>query len=316
MINLNSLSVIGGRISGVAGRAGLVLSKRSPEILMGLGIVGAVTSTVLACKATLKLKTVAEESDKEIAKIKFAHEEINDPEVYSEKEYMTNLSVAYVQKAVNIGKLYALPVAVGAVSVACLVSSHHILNTRSAAFLGAYTMVDEAFKAYKKRVVDAIGPEKEALIRMGGKEETTTETVVDENGKKRKVSKTVQNFDGMKPEDYSRVFAFGNPYYQENIVLNEAFLKCKENFFNDKLIIKGHVVLNEVLEALGFPQTDYGMVVGWVNDGHGDDFIDFGMTDPAFYMRGEGLGVNGYKKDMQMFYLNFNVDGNIFKRIN
>jgi hypothetical protein len=37
-----------------AGRGGLLLKKYSPEILMGLGVVGSVTSTVMACKATLR----------------------------------------------------------------------------------------------------------------------------------------------------------------------------------------------------------------------------------------------------------------------
>ena len=36
-------------------KAGMKLKKHSPEILMGLGIAGTVTSTVLACKATLKI---------------------------------------------------------------------------------------------------------------------------------------------------------------------------------------------------------------------------------------------------------------------
>ena len=229
MVNFGT---IGLATSKLVGRTGFILNKYSPEILMGLGIIGAVTSTVLACRATLKINSVIEVANKDIEKIKFVREQIKDEEVFPKQEYVQELTVAYVQKAINIGKLYAVPVAVGAVSIGCLLGSHHILNTRSAAFLGAYKMIDEAFKSYRQRVVNAIGPEKESLIRMGVKEETQTDVVADENGKKTKVKKVIQTPDGVKPEDYTRVFAKGNPYWQHNLMLNEAFLKSKENYFN------------------------------------------------------------------------------------
>jgi hypothetical protein len=320
MINIAGLSL---RVSQVAGRTGLVLSKYSPEILMGLGVVGAVVSTVLACKATLKINNVLVKSNADIDRIKYAHDNVIDPQVYSsEREYMTDLTAAHVEKVINIGKLYALPVAVGVVSIGCLIGSHGIMNQRSAALLGAYTVVEQAFDAYRKRVVEAIGPEQEGLIKMGLKEETVTETVVDENGKKTKVKKTVQKVSDIKPEDYNRVFAKHiTPYFNDSVVLNEAFLKSQENYFNDKLIIKGHVYLNEVYEALGYEHTDYGAVVGWVNSDkrgkgeQGDNFVSFGMSSPNFYLKGDGMGVNGWNKDHQAFYLDFNVDGTIFGKI-
>ena len=39
-------------------RAGLKLKKHSPEILLVTGVVGVVTSSVMACKATLKVTEV------------------------------------------------------------------------------------------------------------------------------------------------------------------------------------------------------------------------------------------------------------------
>ena len=40
---------------------GLQVKKHSPEILMVAGIVGTVTSAVLACKATLKVNNILED---------------------------------------------------------------------------------------------------------------------------------------------------------------------------------------------------------------------------------------------------------------
>ena len=39
-----------------------VVQKHSPEILAGVGVVGVVASTVMACKATMKLNDILEES--------------------------------------------------------------------------------------------------------------------------------------------------------------------------------------------------------------------------------------------------------------
>ena len=44
----------------------LKVQKHSPEILMGLGIVGTVASAVLACKATLKVNDIIEEKNKTV----------------------------------------------------------------------------------------------------------------------------------------------------------------------------------------------------------------------------------------------------------
>ena len=49
-------------------KAGFQLKKHSPEILVVTGVIGVVTSAVLACKATRKLDSVLEESKEQIDK--------------------------------------------------------------------------------------------------------------------------------------------------------------------------------------------------------------------------------------------------------
>lgn len=51
-------------ISRIFHKAGFRLQKSSPEILVAAGIVGAVVSAALACKATIKAAEVAEETKK------------------------------------------------------------------------------------------------------------------------------------------------------------------------------------------------------------------------------------------------------------
>lgn len=46
------------------GKVKLSLMKHSPEILIGAGVVGVVTSAVLACKATTKLDSIMSKAKK------------------------------------------------------------------------------------------------------------------------------------------------------------------------------------------------------------------------------------------------------------
>ena len=55
-------------------KVGFGLQKKSPEILVGIGIVGAVASAVLACKATTKAGAIVEESKNSLADILEAKE--------------------------------------------------------------------------------------------------------------------------------------------------------------------------------------------------------------------------------------------------
>ena len=82
-----------------------------------------------------------------------------------------------------------------------------------------------------------------------------------------------------------------------------------QSMFNDKLRANGHVFLNEVYDALGFKRTPAGSVVGWVWNGDGDGYVDFGLwqLDPA-----HKDFVNAWEKCV---LLDFNVDGDIHNLI-
>ena len=73
------------------------MKKHSPEILIISGVVGVVASTVLACKATLKVNDVLDETKETIDKIHEAKEK--KPEEYSEQDAKKDLAIVYVQTA-------------------------------------------------------------------------------------------------------------------------------------------------------------------------------------------------------------------------
>ena len=142
-------------VNRTAHKVGLKVKKHSPEILVVIGVVGVVTSTVMACKATTKASDVIEEHKKEMDDIHFVAE--TKPEKYSEEDFQKDTAIVYTQTAVKLAKLYAPAVAIGAVSIACIIGSHNILTKRNAALAAAYTAVDKTFKEYRNRVVDRFG---------------------------------------------------------------------------------------------------------------------------------------------------------------
>lgn len=292
--------------NGVKGK----VEKHSPEILMGVGVVGVVTGTVMACRATLKLNDILEEAQETRDKIKEVASNPNYEDKYTEEDAKKDLAVNYIQTGVKVAKLYAPAVAVGVAGVGCVLASHDIMKKRNVALSAAYLTVDKSFKEYKQRVVDRFGEEVEKEIRYGIKAEEIVETVVDEEGNETTVTETVKTMNPTLYSDYARFFDEASPCWQNDPEYNLMFLRAQQQYANDLLRAKGRLFLNDVYEMLGIEKTKAGQIVGWVYDRenpNGDNFVDFGIYD----MSKERVRafVNGYETNI---LLDFNVDGNIW----
>lgn len=288
---------------------GFQLKKHSPEILVVAGVVGTVTSAVMACKATTKLDSILEESKDEIDKIKGYVEENGYSEKYTEEDQKKDLAIVYTQSAIKVIKLYGPSIALGALSLSAILSSNHILRKRNIALAAAYTTLDKGFKEYRGRVIERFGKDLDRELRYNIKAKEVQETVVDENGEEHTETKTVEVVDKDIYSDYARFYDDGCIGWKKDPEANLIFLKRQEDYFNDKLKVVGHVFLNEVYDALGIPRTKSGQVVGWVYDEKnpiGDNYIDFGIYDTN--KTGCRDFVNGYERTI---LLDFNVDGNI-----
>ena len=292
--------------NGVKGK----VEKHSPEILMGVGVVGVVTGTVMACRATLKLNDILEEAQETRDKIKEVASNPDYEDKYTEEDAKKDLTINYVQTGVKVAKLYAPAVAVGVAGVGCVLASHDIMKKRNVALSAAYLTVDKSFKEYKQRVVDRFGEEVEKEIRYGIKAEEIIETVTDEEGNETTVTETVKTMNPTLYSDYARFFDEASPCWQNDPEYNLMFLRAQQQYANDLLRAKGRLFLNDVYEMLGIEKTKAGQIVGWVYDRenpNGDNFVDFGIYD----MSKERVRafVNGYETNI---LLDFNVDGNIW----
>ena len=287
-----------------------MVEKHSPEILAGVGVIGVVASTVMACKATMKLNDILEESKETRDKIREVESNPRYEEQYSHEDAKKDLVINYTQTAMKVAKLYAPAVILGSASLGCLLASNDILRKRNAALSAAYMTVDKSFKEYRQRVVDRFGEEVEKEIRYNIKAEEVTSTVVAEDGSETTITETVKIMDPNLYSDYAKFFDEASPYWQKDPEYNFMFLKSQQQYANDLLKARGRLFLNEVYEMLGIEKTKAGQIVGWVYNPEnpiGDNFVDFGIFD----MSKERVRafVNGYEPNI---LLDFNVDGNIW----
>lgn len=114
------------------------ISDKSPEILIGFGLAGMLTSTVLAVKATPKAIDILEQENRELSK---------------------------VDKVKLTWKCYA-PAAIGyCASAACIIGANSVNSKRNAVLAGAYKISEAALLEYRDKVTEVLGEEKEKEIR-------------------------------------------------------------------------------------------------------------------------------------------------------
>ena len=295
-------------------RAALKIRKHSPEILVASGIVGVVTSTVMACKATTKIDEVLTESKEHVEMTKKYVEDNGFTEKYTENDYKKDLTIMYTQRGMKLVKLYAPAVILGTVSITAILAGHNILRKRNVALAAAYATVDKGFKEYRGRVIERFGEELDKELKYNIRAKDVEEVKVNEETGKEEISKkTVNVADPNAYSDYARFFDDGCTGWTKDPEYNLMFLKDQQRYANDRLQSKGSLFLNEVYDMLGIPRTKAGACVGWIYDEKnpvGDNFVDFGIYD--MYNERKRDFVNGYERTI---LLDFNVDGNILDLI-
>lgn len=305
-------NAIATKVNGAISKVGFQLKKHSPEILVTVGVIGAVGSAVLACKATLKVNDVLDETKTSIDKIHTAKEKgvTEAGQSYDEQDSKKDLTLVYAQTGIKLAKLYGPSVILGGLSLTSILASHRIMRTRNAALAAAYATVDTAFKGYRGNVIERFGEKVDRELKYNIKPEEIEETVVNEKGKEKTVKKTVDVVDSTRPlySAYSVIFDESNPNWEKDAEYNKGFLVAQQNYWNDVLTVKRRVFLNEVLKSLGFEPTKAGQVVGWKKDGNGDGYIDFGIFNIENKKARDF--VNGQERSI---ILDFNVDGNVWE---
>lgn len=288
-------------------RTKLQIKKHSPELLIGAGIVGFVGTIVLACRATVRAEDILNKHKAAMDDAKEA-EEMAEPE--DGYDIRKEKAIIYAHTALNFGKLYAPTIATGCATLACFLKAYNIANTRYIGAVAAYNAVSAAFNDYRSRVKNECGEDVDQHFMYGGDRTTVDSTTIDENGKTKKFKEEVEDITIDGHSQYAVLFDRRCPEWDANALYNYKWLRANETAANDILKTRGHIFLNEVYDMIGLPHTPAGAVVGWINDGNGDNFVDFGLYDPS--NESAKRFING---EDNVVLLDFNVDGIIFDKI-
>ena len=205
------------------------LDKNSPQILMGVGIAGMLTTVVLAVKATPKALESIEEAKQE--------------------QGVEQLTVVDTVK--STWKHYIPAAVTGTVSTACLICSNTVSTRRTAALATAYKLSETALAEYKDKVVEVIGEKKEQQVR-----EKVAQAKLEQNP----VSNSEVIITG-KGNTLCYEPLTGRYFKSSADILHKA-----ENEINRKLNYDWYVSLNEFFVEIGLEPTDLGGDLGWNSD--------------------------------------------------
>ena len=290
-------------VTSKVGRQVLTVQKHSPRLLFAAGIVGIGATVFFACKATLKVEDLLEDHAHAKEMIDRATED--ERVEYTEENRRKDIILLHMRTSGKVFKLYAPAIVLGVLTVAALTGSHNTLNRRNVALTAAYAALEKGFREYRDRLINEYGEDKDREFRYGAR----TQEIIEETDKGPKTT-LVKRVDVNGASVYARFFDEVSPNWTRTPEYNFLFVRCQQNYANDLLRSRGHVFLNEVYDMLGLERSKEGAVVGWVLDGNGDGFIDFGVFSGSEWM-GQ-LFVNGNERSV---LLDFNVDGVIYDKI-
>lgn len=207
------------------------VSKRSPEILTGIGIAGMISTAVLAVKATPKAMELIEEKKRE--------------------EWLDKLSPVEMVKVA--WKPYIPAIVTCVTSTACLIGASSVSAKRNAALATAYKLSETALTEYREKVIETIGEKKERTVR---------DKVAEERVKKNPVSKNEVIITGN-----GKTLCF-DPISGRYFMCSIETIKRAENTLNKQMLhdISGYVSLNEFYDEIGLDHTSVGDDLGWNTD--------------------------------------------------
>jgi Family of unknown function (DUF6353) len=285
-------------------RSALKAQKNSPHILLAVGIGGIIVSTVMACRATLKLDKRLDEFKADLDSVKELREDSKkEGRPYTDQDYFKDLGYVYTKNVSKLTILYGPPIIIGTISLGLITGSHVQLSRRNEALTVTLAAVTKAYDSYRLRVQEELGKEKELeLYRDVHKQ------VIDVEGKE----KAIEVSNPGKYSIYARAFTEDNSCYQRNNQeYNRMFLQVQQNYYNEQLRMRGHVFLNEVYDNLGFDRSPAGALVGWIyKSENGDGYIDFGLEEEVNHIQNAS-----YMEIRPGYILDFNVDGVIYNLI-
>lgn len=303
-------------VTRVFSQVGMKLSKHSPHILIASGIIAMGAGVVSAA-----LETSAASENEELAAHLGAWSTVTSETVEDKRVYISAKGILGAKIAKNFLFAYRKTLLFTTCGAALIVSGHAIQTRRYLGLVAAYSAVDRALKNYKAGVAEVFGSEGVRKMQNWVNERSQDEFVPEEAGDDKPIVKDLEDLKamGIRPHridieglsPYARVYGPGCEDWEGNRDHDEIMLSTTQAYFNDRLVARGHVFLNEVYDALGISRTPAGAVVGWTYDRNGDNYMDLNIGDYIDDYVGDGDSTEVYRS----WIIDPNVQGVIWDQI-
>lgn len=130
------------------------VTQNSTTILTAGGVVGTVTTAVLAGRAGLKASEIIREEE-----LKHIH-----PEGTTDAIDEDTMGLSRGRKIMLAGPQFIPPVVTGGVTITCIIMAHRMSAQKAAALAAAYGLVQKDFSEYKDKVSEKLtGPKREQI---------------------------------------------------------------------------------------------------------------------------------------------------------
>lgn len=245
------MGIIKNTAKNVASKAGEIIETKGSVILLGVGIAGLLTTTILAVRATPKAVKVVDETNKERQKL--AKENLPKEEETKAKRKL------YLKTAKDMAVLYGPAVALAATSTYCLIKSHNIEEDKLAAMATAYQISETARREYKAKALEVLGEKKEHDIQDAIARDRIAKDPVDKESEVAKSEVDSLCYD-----------AISGRYFRSNV----CKLRQVENILNKRLINEMYISLNELYYELGLDRIKIGDDIGW----NSEEMIEFDIS--------------------------------------
>lgn len=213
-------------------RAEKLVVDNSPAILTGVGVVGTLTTALLAGKASIKAVRILE----------------NEQRFRNMRIEVSRRTITGREKVALTWKVFVPPAVVGTITIAAIIGSNRIGARRAAALAAAYAVSERAVEEYKQKVLDHLGARKEQKLH-----DEMIQDRVDRNPVQSKEVILTGNGDVLCQDSYS------GRYFRSNA---EAIRKAV-NDINQRVISDNYASLSDFYELIGLPTTAQSDEVGW-----------------------------------------------------
>ena len=231
------------KLSNMFYKTGYFVRKHGPEILVGLGITGMLSSMMLAVKATPKALSLIDDQ-----KLRLGEEKLTPIET---------VKVAW--------KPYIPSGILSILSISCIIGATNINLRRNAALATSYTISERTLVNYKNKVIDAIGEKKEKKIQ-----EELAQDKVDKNKVNDNQVIITSNGETLCMDSLS------GRYFKSDI---ETIRKVV-NDLNRQLTFQHYISLNEFYDELGLKHIKNGSYIGWnLDDGLIEVYFNTALAD-------------------------------------